>query len=146
METVSLEIKKEVLTCFMFLILFCFQLYWDIIDIWRCVSSRCTMWWFETHVLWWAFQVALVVKNMPANARELRDTGSVPGLGRSPGGGHGNPFQYSRLENSMDRGAWWVTVHGVAKSRTWLSSFAQHSTYCEMITTIKYFYLSNLFY
>ena len=46
------------------------------------------------------------------------DLGLIPGLGRSPGGGHGNPFQYSCLENPMDRGAWWTTVHGVAKSQT----------------------------
>ena len=45
----------------------------------------------------------------------LRDAGSIPELGRSPGGGHGNPFQYSCLENSMNEGAWWATVHGVAK-------------------------------
>ena len=50
------------------------------------------------------------------------DMSSIPGLGRSPGGGHGNPLQYSCLENSMDRGAWQATVHGVAKSRTLLSS------------------------
>ena len=48
----------------------------------------------------------------------LRDTGSIPGLGRSPGGGHGNPLQHSCLENPMDRGAWWVTVHGVTESDT----------------------------
>ena len=50
-----------------------------------------------------------------------RDLASIPGLGRSPGGGHGNPLQYSCLENPMDREAWWATGHGVAKSRTWLS-------------------------
>jgi len=54
---------------------------------------------------WRASQVALVVKNPPANAGDIRDTGSIPGLGRSPGGGHGNPLQYSCLENLMDRGA-----------------------------------------
>ena len=48
----------------------------------------------------------------------VRDLGSIPGLGRSPGGGHGNRLQYSCLENSMDRGAWWATVHGVTKSQT----------------------------
>ena len=62
----------------------------------------------------------LVVKNMPANAGDLRDIGSIPGSGRSPGGGHGNPFQYSCLENSMDRGTWWAIVHGVANSWTQL--------------------------
>ena len=52
-----------------------------------------------------ASQVALMVKNPPANVGDIRDTGSIPGLGGSPGGGHGNPFQYSCLENPMDRGA-----------------------------------------
>ena len=65
-------------------------------------------------------QVALMVKNLPANAGDIRDTGSIPGLGRYPGEGLGNLLQYSCLENSMDRGAWWPTVYGVAKSRTWL--------------------------
>ena len=55
-------------------------------------------------------------KDLPANAGDLRDVGSVPGLGRSPGGGHGNPLQYSCPENPMDRGAWRTTVHGVAES------------------------------
>ena len=65
-----------------------------------------------------ASQVALVVKNPTANAGDTRDMGSIPGSGRSPGGGHGNPLQYSCLENPMDRGAWRATVHGVAKSQT----------------------------
>ena len=56
--------------------------------------------------------MAQTVKNPPAKAG---DPGSIPGLGTSPGEGHGNPFQYSCLENSMDRGAWWATVHGVAE-------------------------------
>ena len=55
-----------------------------------------------------ASQVALVVKNLPAGSGDIRDVGSVPGLGRSPGGGFGNPLQYSYPENAMDRGAWWV--------------------------------------
>ena len=53
-----------------------------------------------------------MVKNLPANAG---DTGSIPGLGRSPGEGKGSPLQYACLENSMGRGAWWATVHGVTK-------------------------------
>ena len=61
-------------------------------------------------------QVALVVKNMPANAGDIRDVGSVPGLGRSPGEGHGNPLQYSCLEKPMDRGAWQALVHRFAES------------------------------
>ena len=60
----------------------------------------------------------LVVKNSPANSGDTRDTGSVPGSGRSLGGGNGNPPQYSCLENSMDRGAWWATVHGVTTEVT----------------------------
>ena len=66
----------------------------------------------------WASQVALVVKNPPVNAGDVRDVGSIPGSGRSPGGGHSNPLQHSGLENSMDRGAWQATVHRVAKSQT----------------------------
>ena len=61
------------------------------------------------------FQVALVVKKLLANAGDIRDTGLIPGSGRTPGGRHGNPLQYSCLENPMDREAWWATVHGVTK-------------------------------
>ena len=60
-----------------------------------------------------------MVKNPPANAGDL---GLIPGLGRSPGEGNGYPLQYSCLENSMDTGAWWATVHGIAKSWTGLSN------------------------
>ena len=63
-----------------------------------------------------ASQVVLVIKNPLANAGEARDVGSISGQERSPGGGHGNPLQHSFLENAMDRGAWWATVHGVAQS------------------------------
>ena len=65
-----------------------------------------------------ASQVA-VVKNLPASAR---DEGSIPGSGRSPGEGHGYSLRYSCLENSMDRGAWWATVHGTTESWTWLNA------------------------
>ena len=61
-------------------------------------------------------QLALVVKNPPADAGDIRDVGSIPGPERSPGGGNGNPLQYSYLENPMDRGAWWARVHGVTQS------------------------------
>ena len=61
--------------------------------------------------------------NLPTSARGVRDMGSIPGSGSSPEGEGGNPFQYSCLENSMDGGAWWTTVHGVAKSQTRLSDF-----------------------
>ena len=59
----------------------------------------------------------LVIKNPPTNA-DVRDTGLIPGLRRSPGRGNGNPLQYSGLKNPVDRGAWWATVHGVTKSQT----------------------------
>ena len=61
-----------------------------------------------------------VVKGPSANAGDIRDVGSIPGLGRSPGGGRGNPLQYSHLEKFMDGGAWYATIHGVAKSWTLL--------------------------
>ena len=63
-----------------------------------------------------ASQVVLVAKNPPANAGDIRDSGSIPGFGRSPREGHGNPLQYSCLENPMDRGAWQAAVHRVTKS------------------------------
>ena len=62
-----------------------------------------------------------MVKNPAANAGDTRDMGLIPELGRSPGEGNGNPLQYSRLENPMDRGAWWAVVLGVANSQTQLS-------------------------
>ena len=63
-----------------------------------------------------------MVKNLPANAGEAEDSSSIPQLGRSPREGNGNPLQYSCLGNPMDRGAWRATVHGVAKTRTRLST------------------------
>ena len=76
-----------------------------------------------------ASQVVLVVKNTPTNAGDIRDMGSIPGLGRSPGGGHGNPLQYC-LENPMNRKAWRrrAIVHGVTKSQAWLSTHTWLST------------------
>jgi len=65
-----------------------------------------------------ASQVALVVKNLPASAGDKKDMGSIPRSGKSAGGGHDNPLHYSCLENSMDRGGWWATVHRVSKSLT----------------------------
>ena len=61
-----------------------------------------------------------MVKNPPTNAGDTRDTGSIPGSGRSPGGEHDNPLQHSCLENPTDRGAWWATVHKAARGRTGL--------------------------
>ena len=63
-----------------------------------------------------ASQVVLVIKNLPANAGDLRDKGLIPGSGRSPGGGHGNPLQYGCLQNPTDRGTWWAVVRKVRKS------------------------------
>ena len=74
-----------------------------------------------------------------ASACNEGDPGLIPGSGRSPGEGNGNPLQYSRLENSMDGGAWWATVHGVAKSQTQLSNF----TSLMLIKLIK-FIVKNL--
>ena len=100
---------------------------------------------FDTHCipgqwnlnLWWRGADSCSLKNCPDNANGqtnarinthyMGDPGSIPELGRSPGEGNGSPRQYSCLENPMDGGAWWATVHRVAKSRTRLSE-AQHST------------------
>ena len=59
-----------------------------------------------------------LIKNLSANARDAGHRRLIPGSGRSPGGGNGNPLQYSCLENPMDRGAWWATVHGVVENWT----------------------------
>ena len=80
----------------------------------------------------WASQVVLVVKkktkkNLPANAGDIRDMVSIPELGRSPGGGHGSPFQYSCLEHPMDRGVGQATVHRVTRSRTRLKQLSTHT-------------------
>ena len=66
----------------------------------------------------WNSQEMLLVKNLPANAGDRRDAGLIPRSGRSPGGGHGNPLQYSCQENPIDRVVWWATVHGVAELDT----------------------------
>ena len=73
-----------------------------------------------------------LVKNPPVNAGATGDAGSIPGWGRFPGGGHGNLLQHSCLENPMDRGAWWATVHGVSKSRTQLKPVTMHSCMVNM--------------
>ena len=75
-----------------------------------------------------AYQVALLVKNPSASARDARDMGPIPGSGRSPGGGHGSPLPYSCLENPMDRGAWQATVNGVTQSRTRLKRLSSSSS------------------
>ena len=84
--------------------------------------------WFNTGDLFFgASQVALVVKNLPVNAGVVRDVGLIPGSRRSPGGGYGNPFQYSCLENPVDRGTWRATVHGVTQIQTELKWLSTHT-------------------
>ena len=80
-----------------------------------------------------ASQVTLVVDNSPGIAGDRSDVGSVPGLGRSPGGGHGKSLQYSCLENSMDREAWQATIYGVTKIRTWLKWLSMHTLLLESL-------------
>ena len=75
---------------------------------------------------YWASQVVLVVKNLPATAGALRGTCSIPSWGRSPGAGLGNSLQYSCLENPMHRGGWWATVHSVTKSRAWVKQLSMN--------------------
>ena len=67
-----------------------------------------------------------MVKNLSANAKDIRDMSSIPGLGQSLGGGNGNPVQYSCLENPMDRGAWWATAHRVTQSWIQLKQISMH--------------------
>ena len=81
--------------------------------------------------------MALVVKNQPASAGDVKDVGSIPESGRSPGGGHGNPLQYSCLENPMDRGAWWATGHGVAQSRPSFSPLRRNAWWYSLSTKMK---------
>ena len=68
-----------------------------------------------------------MVKNPPASEGYIRDTGSIPGSGKVPEGGHGNPLQYSCLENPMERGAWWDIPYRFAKSQTWLKLLNMHA-------------------
>ena len=80
--------------------------------------------------------MTLLVENLPANVGDTGDTSSIHGSGKSPGGGHGNPLQYSCLENAMGRGAWWATVRRVAKSQTLLKRLNTHThTYIKHIPT-----------
>ena len=81
--------------------------------------------------------MALLVKNLPASVGDKRDVGLIPGSGRSPGGGHGNPLQYSYVKNLLDRGAWWATVHGVTKCRTRLKQLSMHAQTCWYLNEAK---------
>ena len=91
-------------------------------DLKKYIKKPSVMYWSQLWTMYGlGFQVVLVVKNPPVNAGDVRDAHSIPGSRRSPGGGHGNPLQYSCLENPMDRGAWWPMVHRVAKrSLPWI--------------------------
>ena len=93
----------------------------------------------------WVSQVALVVKNPLANAGGIRVSVSIPELGRSPGGGHGKPLQYSCLDNPMDRGAWWAAVHWIAKTWTRLKQLSMH-TCIERIQLLTVMLQSELFH
>ena len=81
-------------------------------------------------------QVVLVLKNPPTNAGDTGDVGSIPGLGKSTGVGNGSPLQYSCLGNPTDRGAWWATVHALAKSRTWLSTAHSKFITCSVLVPV----------
>ena len=83
--------------------------------------------------------VALVLKNLSANAGDIRDAGSIPGSGRSSGVGDGHLLEYSWLENSIDRGAWWVTVHGVTKRRRQLNTHTHTHTHTSIWRELTYF-------
>ena len=91
------------------------------LDAWAC-EELTDIFWGSTDFLG-ASQVALVVKNPPANAAGVREVSSIPGSGRTPGEGNGNTLKYSCLENPMDRGIWWAIVDRVAESQTWLSDW-----------------------
>ena len=100
-------------------------------EAWRATIhgvARSRMWLNWTDHLWLVigFAGGSVVKNLLTNAGDLGDACSIPRLGRSPGGGNGNPLQYCCLENIMDRGAWLFTVYGVTKSQTRLNRYAQN--------------------
>ena len=80
-----------------------------------------------SQILCWASQLALAVKNLSANAENIREVGSIAGSGKSARGGYGNPLHFSCLENPMARGTWWGTIHVVAKSRTRLKQLSVHA-------------------
>ena len=82
-----------------------------------------------------------MVKKLPADTRDTKDMGSIPGPGRSSGEGNGNQLQYSCLENSMDREAWWATIHGVAKNQTFLS---MHACTCTLMFVETLFTIAKI--
>ena len=91
------------------------------------INSASISLYLHQHLLFlvtFGFQVVLVVKNLPTKAGEFKVQDSIPRLGSPPGVGNGYPLQYSCLENHIERGVWWTTVHGVAKSQTWLKQLS----------------------
>ena len=86
--------------------------------------------------------MALLIKNLPANAGDIRDTGLIPGLGRSPGVRHGNLLQYSCLKNPMDNGAWQATLHSVAKSQKWLKQLSSSSKGAKPLVLYEHFFFN----
>ena len=97
---------------------------------WICTLS---LYLFLFYNLFSSVSQAALVKNPLANAGDRREAGLIPEEGRSPGGGNGNPLQYSCLENPTDRVAWWATVHGIAKSKTWLSDWTHAHTHIPLV-------------
>ena len=91
-----------------------------------------------------ASQMALVVKNPPANAGDIRDVGWIPGLGKYPGEGHGNLLQYPCLENPMDRGTWWAVVYRAAQGQTPLKQFSMHTIdYTSQLLSLPHCFLCS---
>ena len=125
-----LIINNIILSCTLFILLDFFPLFWvgkaaasllNTSESQACLHTRITWGTFKaSDCLGPASQVVIVVKNPATKAGDRRDACSIPGLGRSPGEGHGNPFQYSGLESPVDRGAWRATIHSVTKSWTQL--------------------------
>ena len=87
-----------------------------------------------------------MVKYPPANPGDIRDTSSIPGSGRSPGRGHGNPHLYSCLENPVDRGAWWATVHRVTQSDTTEMTWPKAQNIYHVVCTSKHYVSGIVFY
>ena len=117
------------------------------------LEQHCAMWWMKnSHHFFdvnreWPLSRRTVAKNQPASAGDIRDVGSVPRLGRSPEGGHDNSLQYSCVKNSVDRGAWWVLVHGVTKNWTQMRqlSTAQKDVFVSVVIN-KYSYFPRTWY
>ena len=111
---------SHLFNCFFFFLVFSLRDFWQIKHI--------------------GFPGGLVVKNLPTDTGDTREVGSIHGSGRSPGRGHGNPVQYSCLENSMGRRVWWVTVYGVTKSWTRLSTQVHRA-----VTRSESYFLNTLY-